>query len=173
MDAVRHRDEKQVMLKRVSTAMELEISLLVSTPRLRHDPRNHCVPLIEVIELPYAHDQKLMVMPLLRPFDQPRFQTFGEFVAFFTQICDVRSTLAHHLFVGVGGLTILGSRVFNLCMNIILLTGTFFGCLHYQALYGTLSGTAQQIASCSIQLGCTLTLPNGEPLLGELAGTSY
>ena len=97
MDAMRYRDRKQVMLKRVPAAAgrELEISQLVSSPRLRHDPRNHCVPLLEVIELPDAHDQKVMVMPLLRPFDQPRFQTFGEFVAFFTQICDVRST--HHI----------------------------------------------------------------------------
>jgi hypothetical protein len=171
MDAVRHRDEKQVMLKRVSTVMELEISMLVSSPRLRHNPRNHCVPLIEVIELPHDHDQKLMVMPLLRPFDQPRFQTFGEFVAFFTQICDVRST--HHLFVGVGGLTTLDSRVFNSCTNKILLTGMFFGCLYYKAVYGTISGTARQIASCLIQLGCTRTLPNGEPLSGELLGTAY
>ena len=99
MDAMRWRDGKQVMLKRVSTAMELEISLLVSTPRLRHDPRNHCVPLIEVIELPYAHDQKLMVMPFLRPFHKPRFQTYGEFVAFFTQICDVRKH-TRYLFAG-------------------------------------------------------------------------
>src|SRR5260221_11210921 len=97
MDAMRQRDGTQVMLKRVSTARELEISQLVSSPRLRHNTRNHCVPLLEVIGLPDAHDQKLMVMPLLRPFDQPCFQTFGEFAAFFTQICDVRPT--HHPFM--------------------------------------------------------------------------
>ena len=99
MDAMRQRGEKQVMLKKVSTARELAISQLVSSPRLRHDPRNHCVPLLEVIGLSGAHDQKLMVMPLLRPFDQPRFQTFGEFVTFFTQTCDVRPT--YRLFVGL------------------------------------------------------------------------
>jgi len=162
MDAMRQRDGKQVMLKRVSTARELEISQLVSSPRLRHDPRNHCVPLLEVIGLPDAHDQKLVVMPLLRPFDHPRFQTFGEFVAFFTQICDVRST--HHLFVGVGRLTILDARVFNSCTNKILPTGTFSNVSIIKPLHGTLPGTARQIASCSIQLGCTLSLPNGETL---------
>jgi len=159
------------MLKRVSTTRELEISQLVSSPRLRHDTRNHCVPLLEVIGLPDAHDQKLMVMHLLRPFDQPRFQTFGEFVAFFTQICDVRPT--HHPFIVVGGLTILDHRVFNSCMNKILLTSTFLNVSNITLLYGTLSGAAQQVASCSIQLGCTLTLPNGEPLSGELLGTAY
>jgi len=69
MNEMRHRDDKQAMLKRVSTARELEISQLVSSPRLRHDPRNRCVPLLEVIGLPDVHDQKLMIMPLLRPFD--------------------------------------------------------------------------------------------------------
>jgi len=161
MDATRERDGKQVMLKRVPGGRELVISQLVSSPRLRHDSRNHCVPLLEVIELPDAHDQKLMVMPLLRPFDQPRFQTFGEFVAFFTQICDVRS--AHHLFVGVGGLTILDPRVFNSCTNNVLPTGTFSHVSIIRPLHGTLPGTARKIASCSIQLGCTLTLLNGEP----------
>ncbi|KAI0274570.1 kinase-like domain-containing protein [Russula aff. rugulosa BPL654] len=32
--------------------------------------------------------KKLMVMPFLRSFDSPRFQTYGEFVSFFSQICD-------------------------------------------------------------------------------------
>jgi hypothetical protein len=42
----------------------------------------------------------LIVMPLLRPFDEPRFQTYAEFVAFFTQICEVSSTC--HLIRGIG-----------------------------------------------------------------------
>ncbi|KAH9970470.1 hypothetical protein BJV74DRAFT_867045 [Russula compacta] len=29
-----------------------------------------------------------MVMPFLRPFNDPRFQTYGEFVAFFMQISE-------------------------------------------------------------------------------------
>ncbi|KAI9451013.1 hypothetical protein BJY52DRAFT_1419337 [Lactarius psammicola] len=37
--------------------------------------------------VPESH--KIMVFPLLRPFDRPQFQTFGEFVAFFTQMCEV------------------------------------------------------------------------------------
>jgi hypothetical protein len=34
----------------------------------------------------------LIVMPFLRPFDNPRFQTYGEFLSFFSQICDVSET---------------------------------------------------------------------------------
>jgi hypothetical protein len=94
MDAKRRRDGKQVMLKRVSQQQELEIAQLLSSPELRRDPRNHCVPLLESIKPSNALDQTLIVMPYLRPFNCPRFQTFGEFIAFFTQICDVR--LVHH-----------------------------------------------------------------------------
>ena len=99
MDATRSQDEKQVMLKRVPGGRELEITQFLSSPGLRREDRNHCVPLWDVIELPHAHDQKLMVMPFLRPFHKPRFQTYGEFVAFFTQICDVRER-ARYLFAG-------------------------------------------------------------------------
>ncbi|KAI0245155.1 hypothetical protein BJV78DRAFT_1140876, partial [Lactifluus subvellereus] len=91
MDATRQQDGKHVMLKKVPIGegqQELKIARLVSSPGLSREPHNHCVPLLETLELPNVPDQKLMVMPYLRPFNKPRFQTFGEFVAFFTQICN-------------------------------------------------------------------------------------
>jgi hypothetical protein len=48
------------------------------------------VPLLGVIDIPDTR-QRLMVMPFLCPFNNPHFQTFGEFVAFFTQISEVNS----------------------------------------------------------------------------------
>jgi len=92
MDATRPRDGKQVMLKKVLPAEgphELTITQFFSSPGLVRDPRNHCVPLLDVIEIP-ATGQKLMVMPFLRPFNNPHFRTFGEFVAFFEQVCEAR-----------------------------------------------------------------------------------
>jgi hypothetical protein len=64
---------------------------MFSSHELRHDPHNHCVPLLDVIDLSgrRKHGRKLLVMPLLRQFDDPPFQTYGEFVASFTQICEV------------------------------------------------------------------------------------
>src|SRR5712691_8043925 len=93
MDAT-HLDGRQVMLKSVPVRgqQELEIARTVSSPELRRYPHNHCVPLLDTFELPDTLDEKLIVMPFLRPFDEPRFQTYGEFVAFFTQICEVGST---------------------------------------------------------------------------------
>lgn len=97
MDATRRRDGKHVMLKKIypdEGPHELVITQLFSSRELVRDPRNHCVPLLDIIEIP-QNGQKLMVMPLLRPFNDPHFQTFGEFVAFFTQICEVRSLHTH------------------------------------------------------------------------------
>jgi hypothetical protein len=53
------------MFKRVPAGTELEITQPFSSPGLRLEPHNHCVPLLDVIDL-------------------PRFRTFGEFVSFFT-----------------------------------------------------------------------------------------
>jgi hypothetical protein len=94
MDATRIRDRKQVMLKKVlpeEGPHELSIIRYFSSNELRDDSRNHCVPLLELIDtVDTKLDKKLMVMPFLRPFNHPHFQTFGEFVAFFMQICEVR-----------------------------------------------------------------------------------
>ncbi|KAI0296112.1 kinase-like domain-containing protein [Multifurca ochricompacta] len=90
IDATRRADGKRVMLKKIlpeEGPYELDISRMFSSPELAQNPRNHCVPLLDIIELPNS-GQRLMVMPFLRPFNKPRFQTFGEFVAFFTQICE-------------------------------------------------------------------------------------
>jgi serine/threonine protein kinase len=92
MDAVCTQDDRPVMLKRVfleEGPHELSITRRFSSPGLAGDPRNYCVPLLDVIELEGTESHKLMVLPLLRPFHRPRFQTFGEFVAFFTQLCEV------------------------------------------------------------------------------------
>ena len=118
MDAVRTLDGLPVMLKRViieEGPHELAITQRFSSPGLSLDPRNHCVPLLDVIETEGTRSQKLMVFPLLRPFNRPQFQTFGEFVAFFTQICEVKNLLQffmliilNRLFCRVSGLCMIG-----------------------------------------------------------------
>ncbi len=93
MDATRITDGKQVMLKKVlpeEGPHELSITQYFSSAELKNHSRNHCVQLLELIDTPDSDvKQRLMVLPFLRPFNHPRFQTFGEFVAFFTQICEV------------------------------------------------------------------------------------
>ena len=94
MDAVRIEDDRRVMFKKVlpeEGPHELLITQLFSSPGLKGDPRNHCVPLLDVVSLSQTSPdgRQFMVMPFLRPFKNPRFQTCGEFVAFFTQVGEV------------------------------------------------------------------------------------
>ncbi len=71
---------------------EQSITRYFSSSELRGDFRNHYVPLLDLIDTVNTKlDKRLMVMPFLRPFDHPHFQKYGEFVAFFTQICEVGS----------------------------------------------------------------------------------
>jgi hypothetical protein len=103
MDAVRIEDGRQVMIKKVlpeEGPYELLITQLFSSPGLKGDPKNHCVPLLDLVDLSQTSPdgRKLMVIPFLRPFKNPRFQTYGEFVAFFMQISEVGpSTLSSKL----------------------------------------------------------------------------
>ena len=97
MDATRISDGRQVILKRLLTEegpYELEINKLFSTEPLASNPRNRCVRLLDVIELP--DDPPILVHPLLRPYDDPRCQTYGEFITFFAQICEVSSVCLHY-----------------------------------------------------------------------------
>jgi hypothetical protein len=94
MDAVRIDDGRRVMFKKVlpeEGPYELSITQLFSSPGLKGDPKNHCVPLLDLVDLSQtgSDGRKLMVIPFLRPFKNPRFQTYGEFVAFFMQISEV------------------------------------------------------------------------------------
>jgi hypothetical protein len=91
MDATRISDGRPVMLKRLLNKegpYELQINKLFSTEPLSSNPRNCCAPLLDVIQL--ENEDPIMVHSLLRPFDNPPLRTYGEFVTFFTQICEVR-----------------------------------------------------------------------------------
>ena len=74
---------------------------MLSTTELRADPRNHCVPNIEVIDDPGDDSKSYMVMPFLRDADDPQFQYVKEVMDFVDQILEVRTVdLARY-----GGLT--------------------------------------------------------------------
>ncbi|KAH9013311.1 hypothetical protein EDB85DRAFT_970612 [Lactarius pseudohatsudake] len=92
MDATRIQDGRPVMLRKVladERPHELRINQLFSSPAHSMERDNHCALLLDVIELSTrVGSQRLMVFPLLLPFNRPRIQTFREFAAFFTQICE-------------------------------------------------------------------------------------
>jgi hypothetical protein len=92
MDATRISDGKLVMLKRILKSVhpfEIEIAQFLSANSLASDPRNHCVPVFDVLQVPDNDDMVLLVMPFFRPYDKPRFDTFGEAVECFRQLFEV------------------------------------------------------------------------------------
>lgn len=62
---------------------------MFSSEPLASDKRNHCVPIYEVLKVPDANDEVILVMPALRPWYLPFFATVGEGIDFFSQIFEV------------------------------------------------------------------------------------
>ncbi|KAJ7218785.1 hypothetical protein B0H12DRAFT_327568 [Mycena haematopus] len=88
MDAER-RDGEQVMLKWVSKKThphEVEIARLFSASALSKNPKNHCIPILDVLQDPQDSDKKIIVMPRLIRFDEPVFDTVSEVIDCFRQI---------------------------------------------------------------------------------------
>lgn len=89
MDATRISDGKLVLLKRVKTSSpEIDIASFLSSKELRNDPRNHCVPVLDVI---VDKDPSLsyIVMPFLRYIDDPDFDTVGSILECADQFLEV------------------------------------------------------------------------------------
>ncbi|KAG6818246.1 hypothetical protein H0H93_006568 [Arthromyces matolae] len=92
IDATRS-DGTYVMLKKLditdpATANELAIGQLFSSPELTTDSRNHCVPILDVIQPKNGSNFAFIVMPLLFPSDLAPFQTIGEVVEYMRQILE-------------------------------------------------------------------------------------
>ena len=71
---------------------ETRLARMLSTKEMRADPRNHCVPVIEVIDDPGNDTKSYLVMPFLRCADDPPFQHVKEIIDFVDQILEVRAT---------------------------------------------------------------------------------
>ncbi|KAI0666034.1 hypothetical protein C8Q78DRAFT_1141228 [Trametes maxima] len=92
LDAVRISDGSLVMLKQIKTSWnpeEVEITQFLASDALRSDPRNHTVPVLDVLIVPDDSDITILVMPLLRACDNPRWNTLGEVIAFLIQVFEV------------------------------------------------------------------------------------
>lgn len=95
MDATRLSDGAYVMLKPVRKSThpyEAEIGQFLSSGALASDPRNHCVPIIEVLQPP-GEGNLMLVMPMLRKYNDPAFETFDEVIDYFRQIFEVSGSI--------------------------------------------------------------------------------
>ncbi|KII92699.1 hypothetical protein PLICRDRAFT_481591 [Plicaturopsis crispa FD-325 SS-3] len=90
-----------VSLKKIRKSVhpyEAEIGQFLSSDPLSQDPTNHCVPFLDVLQVPDDDDILIIVMPLLRDYDNPRFDTIGEAVDFLTQVIEgVHFMHKHHV----------------------------------------------------------------------------
>lgn len=94
-DAQRTSDGAYVYMKRMSPTQskgfedELQILQYLLSEPLKSDPRNRCVPILDVLHVPGDEGEVIMVTPMLRQFYSPRFHTFGEVLAFLNQAFEV------------------------------------------------------------------------------------
>lgn len=71
-----------------TTSEELRIARMLSSEEHAHN--NHCVPVLDVLPDPTSSSHALLVMPFLRPFDDPQFEVVEEAVEFIRQTLEVR-----------------------------------------------------------------------------------
>ncbi|KAI0645829.1 kinase-like domain-containing protein [Trametes meyenii] len=99
LDATRVADGAVVALKKVPVNIfpqEIEIARFLTSLPLSADPKNHCVPIYEVLDVPEDKDLKLIVMPLLRQCFDPRFLTVGEAMDFCRQAIEGLHFIHNH-----------------------------------------------------------------------------
>ena len=91
-DATRFSDDRIAVIKKVKTSdhpIEEQIfRFLMDTPQ-SIDPRDHSVPVYDVLQSPIDQDVILLVMPYLVPVEQYRFATGGEVMEYFRQLFEV------------------------------------------------------------------------------------
>ncbi|TFK53485.1 hypothetical protein OE88DRAFT_1626029 [Heliocybe sulcata] len=101
IDATRTSDGSLVVLKEIKKSRhphEADIGLFFSAEPLASDPKNHCVPILEVLQVPDDEDLIVFVMPFLRAYRSPIFDTFGEAVAYFKQVFEgLQFMHVHHV----------------------------------------------------------------------------
>ncbi|KAI0363366.1 hypothetical protein BV20DRAFT_958448 [Pilatotrama ljubarskyi] len=91
LDAVRISDNSLVILKHVKKSWnpeEIRLHQYLSSDPLKSDPRNHTVPIIEVMQVPDDDDGTVLVLPLLRDCNDPRWLTVGEVISFLQQVLE-------------------------------------------------------------------------------------
>ncbi|KIJ06454.1 hypothetical protein PAXINDRAFT_121614 [Paxillus involutus ATCC 200175] len=98
LDATSH-DGTVVFIKKIYShehLFEKQIALYLSSEQLRKDPANHCVPIIDTFQDDEEQNVHYIVMPLLRPFDHPAFETVAEVLDFMKQVLQGLKFMHHH-----------------------------------------------------------------------------
>ncbi|KAG6848292.1 hypothetical protein H0H93_001465 [Arthromyces matolae] len=120
MDAIRMADNCHIVLKKVKTSSEeLKIAQFLSSPDIGSDPRNHSVPIFEIIHHPDDKDVTFLVMPVLLEMDYLPFRRLGEFAE------AVRQYLTGLQFMHDNNIAHRDPCHFNLMVDATLIPGGF------------------------------------------------
>lgn len=95
---VEGENRKDVFIKRIDLTThpnEVKIASRLGSPEGCKDEWNHCVPVLGIF--PDDHDPKYqyIIMPVLRPFNDPSFASLGEVIDFVNQTLEVRMSLSY------------------------------------------------------------------------------
>jgi len=88
----RLEDGLAVLLKCISPSQglhQIKVAKFFSTESVISDPRNHCIPLLDTIEVPSLQEMTILVMPFVWRSSEPSFLTVGEAIEYFRQIVEV------------------------------------------------------------------------------------
>lgn len=95
-DATRRSDDFLVSIKSTkNNTEELRIAQYLTD---QQSTRNHCAPVLEIVEDPSQPHLALIFMPHLQPFNEPEFGTIGEVMDFIRQSLEVLLSLPSPLF---------------------------------------------------------------------------
>lgn len=99
MNALRISDRAPVILKidnEQRNPFEADTALFLSSQRLTSDPRNHCVPVFDELEVPNEGSLCIIVTPLLRPCDDSVIRTVGEAAELLRQVIEGLEYIHRH-----------------------------------------------------------------------------
>ena len=66
-----------------------EYRIVRSFNALLHEPANRCVPILRELDDPVKSGRKILIMPYLRPFNNPGLKTVGDAIDFVEQMLEV------------------------------------------------------------------------------------
>ncbi|KAH9910912.1 kinase-like domain-containing protein [Epithele typhae] len=93
LDATRREDGQLVVIKTVRRPRELDVVHYIAALK---NPRSHCIHVLDVFPDPVEPGITLMVMPYLRPFNDPPMATIEELFVFIDHTLEGLSFLHRH-----------------------------------------------------------------------------
>ena len=95
IDATHRSDNRRVSIKATrNDTQEIHIARFLSE---QQSSENHCVSVLDVLQDNLEPHTALLIMPYLRPFNDPEFLSIGEVMEFIQQTLEVQALCARTL----------------------------------------------------------------------------